>query len=156
MSIMNDIIKPYIGTEVFKLGANIDDIKFYLKQNRISFVQNIEPNKGCVPEEPWTFFEIDRNIKLCFVKKVLFEIVFENKYFGRLENGITIGIPFSQAMQIDETLEYNDDDEDYISQHGYWLEDDLENGNVSSITVFLPDVNEDDFFTYEWVKKYIS
>ena len=148
MSIMNDIIKPYIGTEVFKLGANIDDIKFYLKQNRISFVQNIEPNKGCVPEEPWTFFEIDRNIKLCFVKKVLFEIVFENKYLGRLENGITIGIPFSQAMQIDETLEYNDDDEDYISQHGYWLEDDLENGNVSSITVFLPDVNEDDFFTY--------
>lgn len=156
MSIMNDIIKPYIGTEVFKLGANIDDIKFYLKQNRISFVQNIEPNKGCVPEEPWTFFEIDRSIKLCFVKKVLFEIVFENKYLGRLENGITIGIPFSQAMQIDETLEYNDDDEDYISQHGYWLEDDLENGNVSSITVFLPDVNEDDFFTYEWVKKYIS
>ena len=156
MSIMHDIIKPYIGTEVFKLGANIDDIKFYLKQNRISFVQNIEPNKGCVPEEPWTFFEIDRNIKLCFVKKVLFEIVFENKYLGRLENGITIGIPFSQAMQIDETLEYNDDDEDYISQHGYWLEDDLENGNVSSITVFLPDVNEDDFFTYEWVKKYIS
>ena len=156
MSIMNDIIKPYIGTEVFKLGANIDDIKFYLKQNRISFVQNIEPNKGCAPEEPWTFFEIDRNIKLCFVKKVLFEIVFENKYLGRLENGITIGIPFSQAMQIDETLEYNDDDEDYISQHGYWLEDDLENGNVSSITVFLPDVNEDDFFTYEWVKKYIS
>ena len=156
MSIMNDIIKPYIGTEVFKLGANIDDIKFYLKQNRISFVQNIEPNKGCVTEEPWTFFVIARNIKLCFVKKVLFEIVFENKYLGRLENGITIGIPFSQAMQIDETLEYNDDDEDYISQHGYWLEDDLENGNVSSITVFLPDVNEDDFFTYEWVKKYIS
>ena len=154
MDILSYTIKPFYGTEIFQLGSRLPHIKKYLKDNNIKFIQKVDPNKGCRPEVPWTYFEIDKSISLCFVKDVLFEIVFENNYSGNLENGIRLGMNILEAEKIDSTLVFDDDDEDYISKGGYWLEDDIETGKIVSIAVFLPEVDKDDFFKYEWIVNY--
>lgn len=154
MDLLSYKIKPFLGTEIFQLGSRLPDIKNYLKDNNIKFIQKIDPNKGCRPEVPWTYFEIDKSISLCFAKDVLFEMVFENNYLGKLENGISLGMNLLEAEKIDSTLEFNDDDEDYISKDGYWLENDVETGKIISIAVFLPEVEKEDFFKYEWIENY--
>ena len=156
MRFLDDNIVPFIGTETFKLGETLENIRTYLKNNKIRFNQSIDPNKGCEPEIPWTFIEIEQSITLCFAMNVLFEIVFENEYCGTLPNGCSIGTKMSYLKSIDPTLQYNDDDEDFVSEQGYWILDDLSLGNVSAITIFLPEVETEDFFKYEWVEKYLD
>ena len=57
---------------------------------------------------------------------------------------------------IDSSLEYNDDDEMFVSDGGYWIIDDIDTGKIKTITVFLEEVDSDDFFDYEWVSKYLK
>lgn len=82
------------------------------------------------------------------------------RYFLRISIGgnyltvFSIDMKMTDAEQIDQTLEYNDDEEDFVSKEGYWLGDLADTGKVISITIFLPEVEEDDFFKYEWTSKY--
>ena len=147
-------IIPYVGIGNIKLGMSIESVRSFLKEQHIRFDQWVEPNKGMEPEIPWTFIRIDKSIVLTFVEGVLFEIFLENKYQGKLPNGISIDMKITDAEQIDQTLEYNEDEEDFISKEGYWLGDLVETGKIISITIFLPEVEKDDFFEYTWVKKY--
>ena len=61
--------------------------------------------------------------------------------------------PIEEALSIDPTLAYNEEEEDYGSEEGYWMEDNLETEKVMSITIFIKELLDDDlFFTYEWAK----
>ena len=62
----------------------------------------------------------------------------------------------SEAEQLDPTLQYNDDDEDFISNEGYWIDDEFESGLICAITIFIPELDSEDFFKYEWVEKYMN
>ena len=80
-------------------------------------------------------------------------IEFDEGYTGKLKNGIYIGMPIEEALSIDPTLAYNEEEEDYGSEEGYWMEDNLETEKVMSITIFIKELLDDDlFFTYEWAK----
>lgn len=81
----------------------------------------------------------------------MFKIVFGKKYTGSLDNGISIGMRISDAMKIDDTLSYNDLDEDYSSKYGYWLETGPESESIISISIFIKELpDEETFFKYEW------
>lgn len=151
----SDSIIPYEGIDSFRFGQSIEAIRKELKDKKISFNQSVDPHKGCTPEIPWTFIEIGKSITLCFVKEILFEIVLENDFEGKLPNGIKIGMNMDEANRIDNTLQYNDDDEDFISEMGYWIEDDLNTNKVISITVYVKEADDNDsFFKYEWINRY--
>ena len=60
----------------------------------------------------------------------------------------------TELEKLDSTLEYNDGEEDFSSDEGYWVEEDLESGKITAITIFIPEVLEEDFFSYQWVEKY--
>ena len=147
-------IIPYVGIGDIKLGMSLESVRNYLKDLHTGFDQWVEPNKGMDPEIPWTFIRIEKSIVLTFAEGVLFEIFLENKYQGKLPNGICIDMRMTDAEQIDQTLEYNDDEEDFVSKDGYWLGDMVDTGKIISITIFLPEVETDDFFEYEWTNKY--
>ena len=153
---LNEKIVPYKGTDSFKLGISLEAVRTMLKNEKIRFNQAVDPHKGCTPEIPWTLITIDDCITLCFAEDILFEIAFENQYEGVLPNGIMIGMDMNEADHRDSTLQYNEDDEDYISANGYWIEDDLATNTILSITVFLPEVENEDFFKYDCVGKYKS
>ena len=151
----SDSIIPYEGIDSFRFGQSIESIRKELKDKKISFNLSVDPHKGCTPEIPWIFIEIGKSITLCFVKEILFEIVLENDFEGKLPNGIKIGMNMDEANRIDNTLQYNDDDEDFISEMGYWIEDDLNTNKVISITVYVKEADDNDsFFKYEWINRY--
>lgn len=60
-------------------------------------------------------------------------------------------MPLEEAMEIDQDLEWNDWDEDFQSPDGYWLEDELDNNTVISISIFIKEALDDDLFdNYKW------
>lgn len=153
--LLTETIIPYIGTDTFILGMNLMKARTILKENGIPFSQWIDPHKGCTPEIPWTFISIaEKSILLTFAEGILFEITFEQNYSGGLANGIHIGTNMEEVNRIDPSLKYNDDDEVFVSRSGYWIEDDLDTNKIMSITVFLPEIEQEDFFEYKWVEKY--
>jgi len=154
---MNDNIIPYEGIGEIKLGMRLDDIREYLKSNQIKFDQWIESNEGYEPEIPWVNIRIKNSITLTFVKNILFEILLQNEYKGALPNGTQIDMEMNEVEQIEPSLKYDDDDEIFVSDNGYWIGDEIESGKVVSITIFLPDVEleDDEFWKYEWLEKYL-
>jgi hypothetical protein len=55
-------------------------------------------------------------------------------------------MPINDAKKIDSFIRYDDWEEEYVSDNGYWLEDDPETHRIISISV------EDDevFYSYKW------
>lgn len=155
---MNKNIIPYEGIGEIKLGMRLDEVRGYLKTNHIKFDQWIESNEGFEPEIPWVNIRIRNSITLTFVKDILFEILLQNEYKGALPNGIKIDMEMNEVEQIEPSLKYDDDDEIFVSDNGYWIGDEIELGKVVSITIFLPDVelDDDEFWKYEWLEKYFE
>lgn len=146
-------ITPYVGIGDIKLMAKLDDVRAYLKTNKIPYQMEVLPNKGCTPEVPWTILRIEGCISLFFAKGFLWKIYAERGYEGSLPNGIRIGTKIADALTIDPNLQDNDEWEIYESDQGYWLEDSLESGEIETITVFIKAVWDDDlFYSYKWAK----
>lgn len=151
MNILKKNLIPFEGLGDIKLLSSFDEIKNYLKNNEINFSIEYQSNKGCNPEVPWTMIHIDDSITLSFAKNKLWQIFVEEKFEGLLSNGIKIGMPMNEALKIDPSLQYDDWNEDYQSKQGYWIEDNLDDNTVLSITIFIKEVMDDEtFFKYEW------
>ena len=55
------------------------------------------------------------------------------------------------ALKIDHSLKFDDWNEDYESESGYWLEDNIDDNTVLSIAIFIKEVLHDEtFFKYNW------
>lgn len=156
IDLLKENIVPYKGIDTIKLGMTLSDVREYLKKNRIPFNQTMDSNKDCTPPIPWIYISIEDSLSMSFVKDVLFEMSFEGNYLGRLTNGVGVGTDMEALEGIDSSLEYNDDDEMFVSDGGYWIIDDIDTGKIKTITVFLEEVDSDDFFDYEWVSKYLK
>ncbi len=151
MNILQENLVPFEGLGDIKLLSSFEDIKNYLKNNDINYTIEFQSNKGCNPEVPWTMVHINDSITLSFAKNKLWQIYVEKKYNGFLFNGIKIGMPMDEALKIDPTLKFDDWNEDFQSEKGYWLEDNLDDDTVLSITIFIKEVMDDEtFFKYEW------
>ena len=142
---------PYVGVGPIALMSHLDDVKAYLKSNKIPHQVEVWPNKGETPEVPWTIVRVEGCVSLFFAKGLLWKVYATRGYEGTLPNGIRIGIKTEKALQTDPDLEDDDWNEVYVSKNGYWLEDSLETGEIESISVFIKAVeNDDEFYSYEW------
>lgn len=122
-----------------------------LKSEKINYTVEVWPNKGCTPEVAWKIVHIENSLNLFFAKDKLFKIYIDGTFNGTLPNGIKIGMTMSEAQCIDSSLLYDDWNEDWSSENGYWLEDDIDSNTVMSITIFIRELLDDDVFDrYEW------
>ena len=78
----------------------------------------------------------------------LFKIVLWQDYAGSLPNCVSTGMQVSEAKKLDPTLEYDEWNEDYESSSGYWLEDDAEDGDIISSSIFIRELLDEDQFDY--------
>ncbi|MDO5297053.1 MAG: hypothetical protein Q4F00_10585 [bacterium] len=144
-------IRPYIGYGEINFNMTLTDVKTLLKQKRQHFRHDHRPNKGDDPEVAWDIIRIDNSINIYFAKSKMWKIEFENSFIGRLKNGISLGTPIKEALRIDPTLEYNEWDEQFESQLGYWLVDNIETGAIVAIAIFIKEVENDElFYSYNW------
>ena len=144
-------ILPYIGFENYLFSKSFDEIHKYLKDSSKPYTIEHWPNKGCTPEVAWDIIRVGESISLFFAKGCLFKIYFEGGFEGSLSNGIHLGQKIDEAIAIDKTLKYDDWEEEYISDLGYWLEDDVETGKILSMTIFIRALEDSDYFySYNW------
>ena len=149
---MIDII-PYFGFGRINFNMTYDEVCRFLKEEEAGFATEHWSNKGCTPEVAWDIIRIGEDVSIFFAKNRMFKIYFENDFSGKLSNGVCLGMNIEEAEEIDSSLEYDDWEEVYTSKQGYWLEDDVESGEIISITVFIKAVEDDDtFFSYELCK----
>ena len=149
----NKSIIPFLGTDDVNLNQTYSEVKDYLKNENISFNVEIWENKGCTPEVPWKIIRVKELLSIFFVNDKMFKICFEEKYTGKLSNGIGIGTSIEEAKRIDSTIEYDEFEEYYSSEKGYWLEDELDSNTVTSITVFIKEaLDDEEFYSYDWSK----
>lgn len=154
MNFNNDII-PFKGIGDFLLYENFNNIKKIFKGHGINYNIEDQPNKGCTPPVSWKIIKVKDTITLIFAKDKLFEIYVEENFKGKLPNGIHIGMSIEKAKEIDNTITFNDWEECYESKLGYWLEDNLDDGTIMSITIFIKEILDDEtFFSYEWCEKF--
>ena len=145
---------PFVGVGKVKLLSKLDDVRAYLKSNKIPHQMEVWPNKGCTPEVPWTILRVEGCLSLFFAKGLLWKIEAKRGYEGSLPNGIRIGMKMDEAERIDETLEYDDWNEGWDSKLGYWLVDSVETKEVEVLCVFIKELLDEDLFdTYAWAEQ---
>lgn len=144
-------LKPFNGLDNFRLLQSVRQIKDQLSVEHVSFEEECWPNEELTNPIPWTVITTDTGISFYFANDKLFKIYVEDNTDIALENGIHIGMPMEEAKRIDQSLFYDDWNEDWNSELGYWLEDELDNNTVLSITIFIKEVLDDTIFEqYEW------
>lgn len=142
-----DNIIPYVGTENIKLYQTVDEIKSVLKENDVIYREEVWNSEYETVPNPWTVLVIDGILSIFFAKNnKLFKLVFWEGYQGTLPNGIKTGMAIETAKTLDPSLAYDDWNEDYQSQNGYWLEDDPESGTVMSISIFIREILDEETF----------
>lgn len=141
-------IVPYEGTGIFNFSENYATIKTQMNEQKINYSEEIWDGTGYNPA--WTVITVENAIRLFFVKEKLFKIVLQENFKGSLPNGIDLDTDIDEAQKIDETLTFNDWDEMFESNSGYWLEDNLDTKKLLSITIFIPAVESEDFYEYNW------
>ncbi len=143
-------IIPYVGTGIFKLDSSPDEIKTLLKEYDVSYNEEINVNRYNPKDPPWIIIEIVNVMELFFAKNRLFKIVLKGTFSGNLPNGVNLDTTLDDARKIDPNLTFDDWDEIYISTNGYWVEYDEDTKKLCWIAIFIPALERDDFFDYNW------
>ena len=136
-------IIPFEGLDFIKLYSDINVVKEQLKKAEIEFVEEVWDNSRFKHKDNWHIITIDDSIKLFFSEgnNKLWKIYIYGNYDVQLPNGIKLGMNIDEALNIDKTLKYNDWEEDYETENGYWIEDNCETNAVISIVVFVREVD---------------
>lgn len=145
----SEAIIPYVGIESIKLYQKIDEIKTVLKSEGITYREEIWSAESETIPNPWTVLVIDNTMSLFFAKnEKLFKIVFWDGYRGSLPNGISLGISMESAKAMDSSLRFDDWEEIYLSDNGYWIEDNVDTQMILSISIFIKELLDEDTFDY--------
>ena len=153
----NQEIKSFEGIGDIKLGEKYENIVSILKLHKIIYSMGINPNKDSFPQVEWKTIYVKNYMNLVFAEDVLWRIDFIGNFKGKLNNGIEIGMDLSRALELDKTLEFDDWDEIFCSKEGYCLIDFVDTGKVVSFSIGIKELfseNEEEFYSYEWLKKY--
>ena len=122
-----------------------------MEQEKVQFSIEIWDNANLTNPVPWTIIRTEDSMNFFFAKDKLFKIYVDKGFEGQLSNGISIGSSMDEVRAIDPDIKFNEWEEDWNSPKGYWIEDELDNDTVATITVFIKEVIDDDLFEkYEW------
>lgn len=143
------MIIPYEGIDSIKLYEKIDDVRIILKAEQILYREEIWSAESETVPNPWTVLIVDNIMSLFFAKNgKLFKIVFWEGYQGSLLNGISLNTSIEDAKKIDSSLQFDDWNEIYQSNNGYWIEDNIDTQTVLSISIFIKEILDEDTFDY--------
>lgn len=144
-----DELIPFKGTDSIQLYQTIDVVRATLDKYQTCYTIELWESTSETVPNPWKVIVVEGVFSLFFARNdKLFKIVVWDNYAGFLPNGITTGMSISDAQKIDPTLTYNDWNEDYESDEGCWVEDDVETNKIMSISIFIKEVLEEDTFDY--------
>ena len=144
-------IVPFKGVGKFKLYSSVEDVKKILDDEKFSYSEEIQRHETWTIPEPWILISVKDTINFWFAKNKLFEIWVEEKFSGKLPNGIKVGMSMKEACKIDSKLKFDDWEEDWRSPLGYWIAQKLDTKQIKVIAIFIKEILDYDLFEkYEW------
>jgi len=147
--LIKETIIPYAGIDSIKLYQKLTEVKSVLQLSGIPFREEIWSAESETVPNPWTVLIIDNVLSLFFAKNAkLFKMVFWEGYQGSLANGISLGASIDEAKSLDASLSFDDWNEIYQSDNGYWIEDYVDTKTVMSISIFIKELLDDEGFDY--------
>lgn len=139
----NAPIIPWQGMGGIKLYSTIKEMREILEDSAV---------KGTLLNNLWARYEISNTLYL-FVHLVngkLFKITTLEKYTGKLFENICVGMTEKELLETDPTFVYDDFEEVFESDKGVFLETDPETSKITEISVYIKELDDDDFEEGEW------
>lgn len=127
-------------------------IKLYSTIDELQPILSDEKTTRTILNEEWTRYDIGKSLMLFFHEKnkKLFKICTQEEYQGSLPNGISVGTDEKEFSILDETLSYDDFDEVWESELGYFVETDAETNKAVWISIFIKELLSKDFDLCNW------
>ncbi|SCM83024.1 conserved hypothetical protein [uncultured Sporomusa sp.] len=136
-------IVPWEGIGNIKLYSTIDELKKIVEDKdtrRFEYYENLVRYE--VPGKIYLFFNL--------INRKLFKITALEKYQGALFEQIKMGMHIREVLQIEPSFQYDEFEEVYCSPKGIYIETDAEHNTVQWISVFVKELEQEDFEGGNW------
>lgn len=136
-------IIPYIG---------LGDIKLYSTREELRDLLSLDGVDSMMITENWIRYDICNTVELFFHlgNDKLFRISTLDNYQGKLFEKIGVGTTTEDISKLDSSFVYNEFEEVWESDKGVFIETDAENNKVRWISVYIPELDLDDFEECKW------
>lgn len=136
-------IIPYIG---------LGDIKLYSTREELRDLLSLDGVDSMMITENWIRYDICNTVELFFhlVNDKLFRISTLDNYQGKLFEKIGVGTTTEDISKLDSSFVYNEFEEVWESDKGVFIETDAETNKVRWISVYIPELDLDDFEECNW------
>ncbi|WP_054948546.1 hypothetical protein [Numidum massiliense] len=140
---LNAPIEPWKGLGGLELYTHITEVYDLLQPIN---VREHLPGKFAVR------YEIENDIDLWFsiTNGKLFKLTASENYEGLLFNQIHVGMHIDDALKVEPSFEYDEFEEVYVSQKGIYIETDPVTHRVLWISVFVKEIDDEDFDRGKW------
>ncbi len=140
-----DIYAPIIPFEGFgeiKLYSTRDELKELLEKQNVSETM----------VNDWIRYDIDNSIELFFHSKnnKLFRITTLDNYRGMLFEKIGVKTSKEEMLKVEPTFVYDEFEEVWESLKGVFIEMDAETDVVRWISVYIPELDSEEFEECKW------
>lgn len=136
-------IVPFVGLGGINLYSTREELCSLLSQENVQMM---------VMNGKWIRYDIENSIELFFYLKNdrLFRITTLDNYQGRLFEGIGVGTTEEEMLEIEPSFVYDDFEETWESDKGVFVEMDAETNKVRWISVYIPELDSENFDSGKW------
>lgn len=136
-------IVPYEGCGKIKLYSTRDELRELLENEGV---------ESEVIHGDWIRYDIQNSVELFFHLKnnKLFRITTLNNYQGKLFEKIGVGTTEKELLEAEPSFVYDDFEEVWESEKGIFIETDAETNTVRWISVYIKELDSEDFEEANW------
>lgn len=136
-------IIPFKGFGEIRLYSTRDELKELLSSNDV---------KVKLINENWIRYDIQNSVELFFHLKnnKLFRITTLDNYKGKLFEKIGVGSTEEEMLEIESSFVYDEFEEVWESDKGVFIEMDAVTNNVRWISIYIPELDTENFEKADW------
>ena len=141
-----DISAPIVPFEGF------GEIKLYSTRNELRELLEKEDVESEIINSDWIRYDILNSVELFFHLKnnKLFRITTLDNYRGKLFEKIGVGTTEKELIEVEPSFAYDDFEEVWESEKGVFIEMDAETNVVRWISVYVRELDNEDFENTNW------
>ena len=144
-----DTIKKNAPIIPFK---ELGGIKLYSTIDELEGILSLDDVVPVMIHDGWIRYDIQNCIELFFhiKNKKLFRITTLDEYKGKLFGGISVGTTEEEMLKIEPSFYYDDFEEIWESEKGVFIEMDAEKNTVRWISVYIKELDSENFEQADW------
>ena len=141
-----DIFAPIVPFKGF------GEIKLYNTRDELRELLEKEDVELQIINNDWIRYDIQNSVELFFHRKnnKLFRITTLDNYQGKLFEKIGVGTTEKELLEIEPSFVYDDFEEVWESEKGVFIEMDAETNTVRWISVYIRELDDENFENANW------